>query len=53
MEVEIDTSSPLINCALRVIARFHADAGIRHRVCLPVTLDMLLDGECFVESWAE
>ena len=51
MGVEIDTSSPLINCALEGIARSHADAGIRHRVRLPVTLDMLLDDECLGESW--
>ena len=53
MGVEIDTSSPLIRCALRGIARSHADAGTGHRVRLPVTLGMLLDGESLGELGAE
>ena len=48
--VEIDTCSPLI-CALRRIARSHSEAGTGRRVRLPVTLGMLLDGECLIPSW--
>ena len=49
--VEVETSPPLIKCALRGIARSHAEAGTRHRVRLPVTLDMLLEGESLIPSW--
>lgn len=49
--VEIQTSSPLIKSALRGIARSHAEAGTRHRIRLPATLGMLLDGESLSQSW--
>ena len=49
--MEVDTSSPLIKCAFREIARSHADAGTRHRVRLPVTLGMRLEGKNLIPSW--
>lgn len=51
VRTEIDTTSPLINCALRGIARSQADLGVRHRVRLPVTWSMLRDSEDLVQSW--
>ena len=51
MQVEIATTSPLIKCALRGIARSHTDQGIRHRVRLPVTWKMLLEGERLIPEW--
>jgi len=48
--VELETSSPLLKCALRGIARSHVDAGTRHRVRLPITLDMMLEGEPITSS---
>lgn len=51
MQVEIATTSPLIKCALRGIARLHIDQGIRHRVRLPVTWKMLLEGERLIPAW--
>jgi len=51
--VEIDTSSPLLESAIRGVARSHAEAGTRHRVRLPITLEMLLDGEAVSESWGK
>ena len=51
MQVEIATTSPLIKCALRGIARSHIDQGIRHRVRLPVTRKTLLEGERLIPAW--
>ncbi|CAB1109801.1 unnamed protein product [Ectocarpus sp. CCAP 1310/34] len=50
-QVEIDTSSPLIKCALRGVARSHVDLGRRRRVRLPVTWSMLRDSEGIIPSW--
>ena len=50
MQTEIDTSSPLIKCALRGIARSQVDQGVRRRVRLPVTWSMLRDSEDVIQS---
>ena len=50
-QIEIDTTSPLIKCALRGISRSHVDRGVRHRTRLPVTWSMLLDGESLIPTW--
>ena len=50
-QVEIIATSPLIRCALKGIARSHVEAGKRHRVRLPVTWRMLLDGESLIPAW--
>ena len=50
-QVEIIATSPLIRCALKSIARFHVEAGTRHRFRLPVTWRMLLDGERLIPAW--
>ena len=50
-QVEITATSPLIRCALKGIARSHVEAGKGHRVRLPVTWRMLLDGESLVPAW--
>lgn len=51
VQVEIESTSPLIKCALRGIARTQVDQGIGHRVRLPVTWKMLLDGERLIPAW--
>ena len=50
-QVEIIATSPLLRCALKGIARSHVEAGTRHRVRLPVTWRMLLDGESLIPAW--
>ena len=49
--VEITATSSLIRCALKDIARSHVEAGTRHRVRLPVTWRMLLDGGKLFPAW--
>ena len=50
-QVEIDTTSPLMTCALRGIARSQVESGVRRRVRLPVTWSMLRDAEDIALSW--
>ena len=50
-QVEIIATSPLIKCTLKGIARFHVEAGTRHRFRLPLTWRMLLDGESLIPPW--
>lgn len=50
-QVEIDTSSPLLKCALRGVARSQVDLGMRRRVRLPVTWSMLKNSEDIIHSW--
>ena len=50
-QVEIIATSPLIRCALKGIARSYVEAGTRHRVRLPVTWRVLLDGESLIPAW--
>ena len=50
-QVDIITTSPLIRCALKGNARSHVEAGTRHRISLPVTRRMLLDGESLIPAW--
>ena len=50
-QADVIATSPLIRCALKGIARSHVEAGKRHRVRLPVTRRMLLDGESSIPAW--
>lgn len=51
--VELDLSSPMLKCALRGIARNHVAMGTVRRVRLPVSWQMLLDGESASRNWGE
>ena len=49
-QAEIILTSPLIRCALKGTATSHVKASTRHRVRLPVTWIMLLDGESLIPA---
>ena len=51
--VELYLSSPMLKCALRGIARNHVAMGTVRRVRLPVSWQMLLDGESASRNWGE
>lgn len=49
-QIEIDTSSPLKNCALTGIARSQVESGMRRRVRPPVTWSMLVSGKYLIPT---
>ena len=49
--VELPVTAPMVQCALKGIARSHVEAGTPRRVRLPVSFSMLLTGETLVPSW--
>ena len=52
MQIEVDTSSPLIKCALKGVMRFQVEAGVSRRVRLPVlSWRMLMEGEDLALAW--
>ena len=53
VQVEVVTTSPVLQGALKGIARSHVENGTHHRTRLPVTWQMLLEGECLIPSWGD
>ena len=51
VQAEVDTTSPMIKSTLRGIARTRVDQGVGHRVRLPVTWKMLLNGDRLGRAW--
>ena len=49
--VELPVMAPVVQCALRGIARAHVTAGTPRRVRLPVSFGMLLAGEALISTW--
>lgn len=48
---ELDTTHPVLACALKGAARSHADVGNQATVRRPVSWAMLLAGESLIPSW--
>ena len=44
--------APVVQCALRGIARAHVTAGTPRRVRLPVSFILLLAGEALFSTWS-
>ena len=51
--VELPVTAPVVQCALKGIARSHVAAGTPRRVRLPVSFGMPLTGESLVPSWGQ
>ena len=49
--VELPVTAPVVQCALKGIARSHVAAGTSRRVRLPVSFGMRLTGETLISSW--
>ena len=49
--VELPVTAPVVQCALKGIARSHVSAGTPCRVRLPVSFGMILTGGIFIPSW--
>ena len=49
--MELPVTAPVVQCALKGIARSHVAAGTPRRVRLPVSFGMLLTEETLIPSW--
>ena len=49
--VELPVTAPVVQCALKGIARSHVVTGTSRRVRLLVSFGMLLTGETLIPSW--